>query len=231
MNDDVPAKRESVSDRFKMIEGEIVKACQDAERARNSVKLVAVSKQQDEARIDEALKAGQRVFGENRVQEAYTHWETLRDSHGNLELHLIGHLQTNKCQSAWQLFDVIQTLDRPKLATAMAKARDVTGVDREIFIQVNTGEEPQKGGVVPDQLPQLLKLARQELRLSVTGLMCLPPRNEAAGLHFGLLNQLKKTFDLQFASMGMSADYESAIKFGATHVRVGRALFGERPQP
>ena len=192
------------------------------------VTLVAVSKVQPDARIEAALEAGQRVFGENRVQEAQHRWATRRSAHPDLELRLIGPLQTNKAEEAVTLFDVIETLDRPKLARALRKAIDKTGQTPRLLIQVNTGEEPQKAGIVPAGLPDLLKIATQDCALSIEGLMCIPPADEPAGPHFALLADLARTHRLSELSMGMSADYALGAAFGATHVRVGTAFFGPR---
>jgi len=189
--------------------------------------LVAVSKTQPDDALEEALAAGQRVFGENRVQEALSHWATRRERFPDLELHLIGALQSNKAEEAVRLCDVIQTLDRPKLADALAAAITKTGRTPRLLIQVNTGEEPQKAGVSPDGLPELIAHARGK-GLEISGLMCIPPVGEPAGPHFALLAKLARAHNLPILSMGMSADYALAARFGATHVRVGTALFGER---
>lgn len=199
-----------------------------AQAANSPPILIAVSKRQPEAAIEAALMAGQRVFGENRVQEAEAHWAQRAAVYDDLCLHLIGPLQTNKALAAVKLFDVIETLDRKKLAGALAKAiRDARRVP-EIFIQVNTGEEPQKAGVSPDKLAELLSYAKTDCGLKITGLMCIPPVGEPAGPHFALLAKLARNHGLPFLSMGMSSDYELAAKFGATHVRIGSALFGPR---
>lgn len=189
--------------------------------------LVAVSKTQPEAALAEMLAAGQRVFGENRVQEAHAHWEGKRRAYPDLELHLIGPLQSNKAEDAVRLFDVIQTLDRPKLADALAAAIAKAGRAPRLMIQVNTGEEPQKAGVAPDGLAALLDHAAKA-GLAIEGLMCIPPVGEPAGPHFALLAKLARAHGLAGLSMGMSADYALAARFGATHVRVGSALFGAR---
>lgn len=189
--------------------------------------LVGVSKVQPDARIEAALAAGQRVFGENRVQEAEGRWSHRRATHDDLTLHLVGSLQTNKAEDAVALFDVIETLDRPKLARALAKAITKTGRAPDMLVQVNTGEEPQKAGVHPADLGALLQEAAS-LDLNVTGLMCIPPVEEPAGPHFAFLAKLARQYGLGTLSMGMSADFETAIRFGATHVRVGSALFGAR---
>lgn len=189
--------------------------------------LIAVSKTQSEAALAEMLATGQRVFGENRVQEALVHWEGKRGVWPDLELHLIGPLQTNKAEDAVRLFDVIQTLDRPKLADALAAAMNKTGRRPRLMVQVNTGEEPQKAGVLPPDLPALLEHAVQK-GLEIEGLMCIPPLGEPAGPHFALLAKLARAAGLKSLSMGMSSDYTLAARFGATHVRIGSALFGER---
>ncbi|MBI1399804.1 YggS family pyridoxal phosphate-dependent enzyme [Hyphomonas sp.] len=193
--------------------------------------LIAVSKTQPDAAIEAMLAAGQRVFGENRVQEAAAHWQDRRDAYPDLELHLIGPLQTNKSEDAVRLFDVIQTLDRPKLADTLAAAMAKTGRRPRLFIQVNTGEEPQKAGVTPAGLAALLDHARNKAGLEIDGLMCIPPVGEPAGPHFALLAKLAQAQGLSKLSMGMSGDYVLAARYGATHVRVGTALFGERAMP
>lgn len=189
--------------------------------------LVAVAKTVPEDGIREALGAGQRIFGENRVQEAQKKYPALRETFGNLELHLIGPLQTNKVREAIALFDVIQTLDREKLADALAAERDKNGKAPRLFVQVNTGEEPQKAGVLPREAAALIAYARAK-NLAVEGLMCIPPADDDAAPHFALLAKLAKEHGLKHLSMGMSGDFELAVKFGATHVRVGSAIFGER---
>lgn len=193
--------------------------------------LIAVSKTQPDAAIDAMLAAGQRVFGENRVQEAAAHWQHRRGAYPDLELHLIGPLQTNKSEDAVRLFDVIQTLDRPKLADTLAAAMEKTGRRPRVFIQVNTGEEPQKAGVTPAGLAALLDHACTKAGLEIDGLMCIPPVGEPAGPHFALLAKLANAHGLTRLSMGMSGDYVLAARYGATHVRVGTALFGDRAKP
>ena len=189
--------------------------------------LVAVTKTQSDSAIDEILATGQRVFGENRVQEAEARWAGRRRDFPDLELHLIGPLQTNKAEDAVRLFDVIETLDRPKLADALVKAMEKVRRTLPVLIQVNTGEEPQKAGVAPRDVPQLLQYARDK-GLEVQGLMCIPPVDEPAGPHFALLAKLAKEAGLPVLSMGMSSDYVTAARYGSTHVRVGSALFGAR---
>jgi len=191
--------------------------------------LVAVSKGHGAERVRAVLEAGHRVFGESRVQEANAKWPPLKRAHPDVELHLIGPLQTNKVREAVQLFDVIQTLDRPKLATALTAERARTGRSPTLFIQVNTGEESQKAGVAPQDAPGFIAWCRDELELPVRGLMCIPPVDEPPAPHFALLQKLAREHGLALLSMGMSGDFETAIKFGATHVRIGTAIFGERP--
>ena len=196
--------------------------------AGNPVTLVAVSKRQPDTKIDAALAAGQRVFGENRVQEATSRWAARRAQYADLTLHLIGPLQTNKVVEAVALFDVIEVVDRQKLARALAK--EMTRQNRHLpcLIQVNTGEEPQKSGILPDQLDDFFVFCRDDLGLPIQGLMCIPPVDEDAAMHFALLNSMAKRLNLSNLSMGMSSDYTNAIGFGATSVRVGSAIFGAR---
>lgn len=205
-------------------------ARENAPLAAPSSTLVAVSKNHDAASILPALKAGQRVFGENRVQEAADKWPELRLSYPDMSLHLIGPLQSNKTREALALFDVMETLDRPKLADAIAKERENghAGRCKEFFIQVNTGDEPQKAGISPKETVDFVGYCINELSLPVTGLMCIPPAEEEPALHFGLLRQLAIETTLPNLSMGMSGDFEIAIRFGATHIRVGTAIFGSR---
>jgi pyridoxal phosphate enzyme (YggS family) len=190
-------------------------------------RLVVVSKTVAEEGVRDALAAGQRLFGENRVQEAQAKFPQLKSEYPDLELHLIGPLQSNKVKDAAALFDVIQTLDRAKLADALAVERDRTGKCPRLFVQVNTGEEPQKAGVLPREAADLIARACK-LALPVEGLMCIPPADDDAAPHFALLLKLARDNDLQNLSMGMSGDFELAVKFGATHVRVGSAIFGAR---
>ncbi|MEZ5994206.1 MAG: YggS family pyridoxal phosphate-dependent enzyme [Hyphomonadaceae bacterium] len=199
-----------------------------AKRAPGSVTLVAVSKQQPEARVEAMLAAGQCVFGENRVQEAQARWARRRAGQPGLQLRLIGPLQTNKAQDAVSLFDVIESVDRPKLAAAIASAAERLGRCPDILVQVNTGEEPQKGGVTPAEADAFIAAARGDYGLPVRGLMCIPPAAEEPAMHFALLAKIAARNGLADLSMGMSGDFETAIRFGATHVRVGSALFGPR---
>jgi PLP dependent protein len=190
--------------------------------------LVAVSKTHGEDRIAPVLEAGQRIFGENRVQEAHGKWPALKARWPDIELHLIGPLQSNKAREAVALFDAIHSLDRPKLAQALKAEIERTGRAPSLFIQLNTGEEPQKAGVAPVDASDFIALCRDELKLPVKGLMCIPPAGENPAPHFALLQKLAREHSLPWLSMGMSGDFESAIKFGATHVRIGTAIFGER---
>jgi len=191
--------------------------------------LVAVSKVQPDERIAQMLAAGQVIFGENRVQEAQKRWgDTFKTARGDIELRLIGPLQTNKAEDAVKLFDVIETLDREKLAKALVKAADKIGRMPRLYVQVNTGEEPQKAGVLPQDVVSFLKMLARDYEIHPEGLMCIPPADEAAAPHFWLLNKLARENGLEKISMGMSADYETAIEMGATSIRVGSALFGAR---
>jgi pyridoxal phosphate enzyme (YggS family) len=192
-----------------------------------ATRLVAVSKTVPETGIREAIAAGQRLFGENRVQEAQAKYLALKDQFPDLELHLIGPLQTNKVKEASALFDVIQTLDRIRLANALAAERERSGKCPRLFLQVNTGEEPQKAGVSPRETASVIAYTRK-LDLPLEGLMCIPPANDDAAPHFAFLAKLARDHGLKHLSMGMSGDFELAVKFGATHVRVGSAIFGAR---
>ena len=206
----------------------IGEAAEKAGRKASEITLVAVSKTKPDSAVRAALQAGQVVFGENRVQEALGKFPALQADFPALELHLIGPLQTNKGSDAVALFDTIQSLDRPKLARVLAKEMEKQGRRPRLFVQVNTGEEEQKAGVRPAQLADLLALAQDELGLEVAGLMCIPPLDEEPALHFAFLAELAARHGLTGLSMGMSGDYEAAIGFGATHVRVGTAIFGSR---
>jgi hypothetical protein len=218
----------SIADRIEGVRRKIAEAASNAGRDPVSVTLTAVSKTQPDEALEAALATGQRVFGENRVQEAQAHWGDRRSAWPDLELRLIGPLQTNKAEEAVNLFDVIETLDREKLAAALSQAMAKTGRRPRVLVQVNTGAEPQKAGVLPEDADALIALARDQYGLDVEGLMAIPPAEEAAGPHFALLARIARRNSLKVLSMGMSGDFETAIRFGATHVRVGTALFGER---
>lgn len=207
---------------------QIDEAAVDAGRDPSAVTLVAVSKTKPAALIQNAIDAGHRVYGENRVQEAEQKWPALREGHPDIRLHLIGPLQTNKVPHAVALFDVIETVDRPRLAASLAKEMEKSGLRRECYIQVNTGAEPQKAGVLPEDADTFIRSCIEEHKLPVTGLMCIPPADEEPSPHFALLREIARRHGLDNLSMGMSADYPVAVMFGATHVRVGTAIFGAR---
>ncbi|WP_426019519.1 YggS family pyridoxal phosphate-dependent enzyme [Brevundimonas sp. DWR2-3-1b1] len=221
----------SIAERVADVRARIDAACRAAGRDPGDVTLTAVSKTQPPEAIDAILATGQRVFGENRVQEAQGRWTERRAALPDLELRLIGPLQTNKAEDAVDLFDVIETLDRDKLARALAQAAEKRGRSPRVLVQVNTGMEPQKAGVLPDAADALIAAARQTYGLTVEGLMCIPPADRDAAPHFEMLRDLAERNGLSVLSMGMSGDYETAIRCGATHVRVGTALFGERNRP
>jgi pyridoxal phosphate enzyme (YggS family) len=221
----------SVAERLTGIKSRIAAAARVAGRSAEDIHLVAVAKTHGAAACLEALAAGQRLFGENRVQEAQGKWPALRARYPDLELHLIGPLQTNKVPDAIALFDVIESVDREKLARALAAERDKGKRLPRLYIQVNTGEEAQKAGIAPSSAPAFIAFCRDELGLPVEGLMCIPPLDEEPAPHFALLAQMARQHELKAISMGMSGDFEIAIRFGATHVRVGTAIFGERPKP
>ena len=191
------------------------------------VKLIAVSKVQPNSRIESVLDQGHRVFGENRIQEAQSKWPDFKAQYKDVELHIIGPLQTNKTRAAMEIADSIHTLDRPKLARNIARLAQELGNCPELFVQVNTGEEQQKSGVLPKETEAFVKECL-DMDLPVKGLMCIPPVDEEASLHFALLKNISENCGLRYLSMGMSADFEKAISFGATHIRVGSAIFGER---
>ena len=209
------------------ITARVAAATREAGRHEGSVELVAVSKVQPLERIEAVLDAGHRVFGENRVQEAAGKWPAFREQYDGVRLHIIGPLQSNKVRQAMDLADVIQTLDRPKLVRTVARLADEIGRCPELYVQVNTGEEPQKAGVLPPDVDAFVADCRA-LSLPVAGLMCIPPMDEAPSLHFALLAKMAERNGLSGLSMGMSADFEQAIAFGATTIRVGTAIFGER---
>ena len=206
----------------------IATAARDAGRQPGEIDLIAVSKTFEAAHIRPVLDAGHRKFGENRVQEAAGKWPGLREEYDGIGLHLIGPLQSNKARQAVELFDVIHTIDRPKIADAIAREMREQGRSLGLYVQVNTGEEPQKAGIPPAETGKFVAYCRDELGLPVRGLMCIPPVDEEPGVHFALLANLAADSDLEGLSMGMSADYEIAIRFGATAVRVGSAIFGSR---
>lgn len=209
------------------VQARIAATAREANRDPASVNLIAVSKTFEAEAIEPVLAAGQRLFGENRVQEAKSKWPALREKYSGVELHLIGPLQSNKAREAVQLFDIIHTIDRPKIAKAIAEEQARAGKSLKLFIEVNTGEEPQKAGIPPHEAATFLAYCR-ELGLNIRGLMCIPPVEEEAAVHFAFLAKLARDLNLPELSMGMSGDFEAAIAFGATYVRVGSAIFGSR---
>ncbi len=221
----------SSTERLQDVQARIAEAARAANRATGDITLIAVSKTFPARAIAPVLAAGQRHFGENRVQEAREKWPALKEEYPDAIVHLIGPLQTNKVKHAVQLFDVIHTVDRDKLAGELAKEMNRQGRHLPVFVQVNTGEEPQKAGVAPGEADAFIERCRNEHGLNVVGLMCIPPVNEEPSLHFALLRKIATRHDLKQLSMGMSHDFETAIEFGATHVRVGSAIFGPRTPP
>ena len=209
------------------IKTRINKAATDAGRSGDDISLIAVSKVQPNERVQAVLETGHKTFGENRVQEALGKWPDFQQNFGEMDLHLIGPLQTNKARQAVELFGTIHSVDRPKLAITLAKLAQERGASPDIFIQVNTGEEPQKAGILPSETDAFVAECRA-LDLPVKGLMCIPPVEEEASLHFALLSKMAERNGLVGLSMGMSDDFEKAIQFGATHIRVGSAIFGAR---
>ena len=217
-----------IEERLNEVRTAIAKAARDGGRSPDDITLVAVSKTFDADAVRPVILAGQRVFGENRVQEAQGKWPALRDETPGIELHLIGPLQSNKAADAVALFDVIETVDREKIARALADEMKRQSRAPKLYVQVNTGLEPQKAGIVPDDAKAFVDLCRNELGLAVEGLMCIPPAEENPGPHFALLAKLAARCGVEKLSMGMSGDYETAVAFGATSVRVGSAIFGTR---
>ena len=219
------------AERLAAVRQEIEAACQEAGRDPAGVTLVAVSKTFGAEAIEPIIGAGQRAFGENRVQEAKAKWPPVQARHPGLELHLVGSLQSNKAKEAVALFDAIHAVDRPSLCAALAKEIERQGRHPLLFVEVNTGAEPQKSGVLPEETDAFLKTCRETYGLEIGGLMCIPPFDEAPAPHFALLAKIAARNGLTRLSMGMSADFAVAIRFGATHVRVGTAIFGERLSP
>ena len=225
---DIEDPEDGAAGRLAAVRARIAAAEAEAGRPSGATTLVAVTKTFDADAIRPALEAGHRVFGENRVQEAEAKWPALRAAYDGIALHLIGPLQSNKAKEAVALFDAIQTVDRPKIARALAREMDRQGRRPALFVQVNTGEEPQKAGVMPGDVDAFLARCRDEHGLDIAGLMCIPPVEEEPALHFALLAKIAARNGLDGLSMGMSGDYETAVAFGATHVRVGSAIFGAR---
>ncbi len=219
---------ETSLDRLALVRARIARAARDAERDPQDVTIVCVSKTFGGREIVPLIEAGERVFGENRVQEALEKWPPLKASHPGLELHLIGPLQSNKAHDAVLLFDVIETVDREKIARTLAEKIQKTSRHPRLYVQVNTGAEPQKAGILPQEADRFIARCRKEYGLKISGLMCIPPLDDQASPHFALLNQIAARNGIFALSMGMSADFELAIQLGATHVRIGSAIFGER---
>ncbi len=219
---------QDVTGRLASVRARIGRAAHDAGRAPASVTLVCVSKTFPAEAIVPVLEVGERVFGENRVQEAATKWPALRERYGALDLHLIGPLQSNKAEEAVATFDAIETVDRPKIAEALARAMDKVGRRPKLFVQVNTGAEPQKAGILPAAADAFITACRDSYGLEVAGLMCIPPIDDQASPHFALLAMIAARNGVAALSMGMSSDYDLGIQLGATHVRVGSAIFGAR---
>ena len=213
---------------LRAIEGKIADAAREVSHDPSDVKLVAVTKTFAAADIRPVLEAGHRLFGENRVQEAKGKWPALRAEFPDIELHLIGPLQSNKAREAVELFDVIHTIDRPKIAEALATEMGKVGKRPKLLVQVNTGEEPQKAGIAPLETAAFVADCRERLGLEIAGLMCIPPVDEEPALHFALLDKMARELGLRELSMGMSGDFEKAVRLGATYVRVGSAIFGGR---
>lgn len=212
------------------VRAEIARACRDAGRDPSTVTLIAVTKTFGADAIEAAIAVGQRVFGENRVQETKAKWPQIRARHDGLSLHLIGPLQSNKAKEAVALFDAIHSIDRSSLCEALAKEIQKQGRAPELFVEINTGAEPQKAGILPEEADAFLRACKADYGLTIAGLMCIPPFDEAPAPHFALTAKIAARNGLKLLSMGMSADFAIAIAFGATHVRVGSAIFGERPK-
>jgi PLP dependent protein len=215
-------------ERLSTVQRDIAAACAEAGRDPATVTLVAISKTFGSAAIEPVIAAGQRVFGENRVQEAKAKWPALRERYPDVALHLVGPLQSNKVREAVALFDAIHSLDRTSLAAALAKETERQGRQPLVFVEINTGGEPQKAGVLPQDADAFVAACRATYGLKIAGLMCIPPYEEPAAPHFALLAQIAERNELNLLSMGMSADFGLAVRFGATHVRVGTAIFGRR---
>lgn len=229
MSPTIDHEQESVAANLDSVRRMMAAAARAAGRDLEDVSLIAVSKTQPAAAIEAAIVAGQRHFGENRVQEAAAKWPRLRTERSGLVLHMIGPLQTNKVREAIELFDTIHSLDRPKLAEKLAQEMAAVGRRIPCFVQVNTGREPQKAGVDPREVDAFVGRCRETYGLTIAGLMCVPPLDEDAAIHFAFLRELARRNGVAGLSMGMSGDVESAIAFGATHVRIGTAIFGARP--
>ncbi len=225
---DQPTTTARPAERLADVRARIATAAREAGRDPSEVRLVAVSKTFGSKAIIPVIEAGHRIFGENRVQEAQRKWPALKQRWPDVELHLIGPLQSNKARDAVELFDVIQTIDRPKIAAAVSREMSEVGRSPRLLVQINTGEEPNKAGIAPTEAVDFTRYCQDELGLQVEGLMCIPPIDEEPAIHFAFLAKLADECGLSLLSMGMSADYETAVEFGATWVRVGSAIFGPR---
>ena len=223
-----PTVTKDIAENLVAVQAQMNQAAQEVKRETHSITLIAVSKTHPASHIQSVLEAGHRVFGENRVQEGEAKWPALKQVFPDTVLHLIGPLQSNKVKQAIALFDVIETLDRPKLARALATQAEKLGRLPRLYVQVNTGEEPQKAGILPEDADAFIAQCKSEYQLPIEGLMCIPPVEEEPSLHFTLLREIALRNELPSLSMGMSADFEIAVRFGATHVRVGTAIFGQR---
>ena len=211
---------------YQKIKSEIRTACQNSNRDPNNVKLIAVCKRQPISKIKQSIQAGIKIYGENRIQDAINRWSKIKTE--NHELSFIGPLQTNKSEEVVKLFNMVQSLDREKLASSLSKAQKKLKKNIEYMVQVNTGNEFQKSGIKPNEVDNFIKICRNNYGLNVKGLMCIPPINENPALHFAFLKKIYQRNKLEFLSMGMSSDFKTAIEFGATHIRIGSSLFGER---
>jgi len=225
---DQPTTTATPAERLADVRARIATAAREVGRDPSEVRLVAVSKTFGSEAIIPVIEAGHRIFGENRVQEAQRKWPALKQRWPDVELHLIGPLQSNKARDAVELFDVIQTIDRPKIAAAVSREMSEVGRSPRLLVQINTGEEPNKAGIAPTEAVDFTRYCQDELGLQVEGLMCIPPIDEEPAIHFAFLAKLADECGLSLLSMGMSADYETAVEFGATWVRVGSAIFGPR---
>jgi len=228
INQDIVSGAASLN-RFEAVRQRVQEAAQRAGRRAEEITIIGVTKKHFVPVFEPLLQVGHKDFGENRVQEAQSKWPALLDTYPGTRLHLIGPLQTNKVRAAVELFDVIHTVDRVKLAAKLKDVLEETGAQPELFVQINTGEEPQKAGIAPAQADDFITACRDEFGLTISGVMCIPPTEEEPAPHFALLTKISERNNLDFLSMGMSDDFETAIEFGATHIRLGTTLFGPRP--
>ena len=227
-------ENQKVLENINLVKQEVIKASTNSINAKlkkfNDVKIIAISKRQPLERIIAALNVGHRIYGENQVQESLNKWSELKKKYNNIELHLVGPLQSNKVKEAVKIFDIVQTVDREKIANALKNEEEIIHKKLSYMIQINTGEESQKSGVMPKDADNFVNYCRNDLKLNIQGLMCIPPINEDSTIHFAYLRKKAEEYKLPYLSMGMSEDYKDAIHFGATHIRVGTAIFGKRPE-